>query len=510
VAEQRRRLAVIDVGFNTARIAVFERPRTEVVWVVEEQQATLRLGERLDATGALPPPAVDMLVEAIAEFTAIARAAGASEVRAVGTAALRDASNATRVAVEVERRTGVRIDVLSSEQESAAAFRGAAFGLPVDSGYVLDIGGGSLEIVRFEDRRMAASWSVPCGALRLASRVPEGKRPADDVLTALERAVREELAQHDIPRIGRGEELIGTGGTVRNLAKIDRRTAQHQIPRLHGYMLFRRRLRAAVERIAAVPPDRRDGVPGLNPFRADTIVPGGIAVEVVMRLLGARRLLVSGSGLREGVAIADFGERLPSAELVRRASLLALASRFTGRDHERAEALAAFALDVLRAVDPDAPDAVGAALRDAALMLDIGAALDFYHGAEQTAALVEGASLHGYTHRDIALVSVIIRLSERPTMRVKGLLSELESLEFASVQRAGLALAIAREAVRRVRRVEALDCAVENGALHIGVPSGAAWSSDGLARRVDTLLGLRFRVTERLAAGQHARAAGAG
>src|SRR6185503_13222739 len=135
------------------------------------------------------------------------------------------------------------------------------------------------------------------------------------------------LEDAGVPRLTPGEVLVGTGGTVRNLAKIDRRTRDYPIQRVHGYVITAGRLKAVVSMLAAKKAKERRSVPGLNEDRGDSIVGGGLAVQTLVETLDAREVLVSGQGVREGVALAGDAEALPDPGAVREGSLRSLCAR---------------------------------------------------------------------------------------------------------------------------------------------------------------------------------------
>src|SRR5262249_6344758 len=126
-------------------------------------------------------------------------------------------------------------------------------------------------------------------------------------------------------------QLVGTGGTLRNLARIDLRSrAAYPITRLHGYVLGRKRLREIVERIVDTKLKKRDEIPGLNDDRGDSIAGGGLAIQTLLDVPDASGVMVSGSGVREGLATSLVTDRLSAPGTVRRSSLSALAERFAG------------------------------------------------------------------------------------------------------------------------------------------------------------------------------------
>ena len=287
-------LAVIDVGSNSVRLLIARLQPGGYLEILDGARATLRLARVVDASGCLPPEALEQTVAAIADFMTLAERAGVGSVRAVGTAALRDASNAGALAAALRERWGVELEVLGGEEEVRFAALGAVFGLPIEDGLLLDLGGGRLLLARIEGRATTEAWSFPLGTLRLTDRFLASDPPSPEELTALRHHLRAELASAGVPRLAASEALVGTGGTVRNLANVSRRGRRYPIARLHGYALSRRRLSRLTDRLGRLPAAERGEVGGLNPDRAEIIVAGALAVTTVVAHTRAREVLVPG------------------------------------------------------------------------------------------------------------------------------------------------------------------------------------------------------------------------
>ena len=159
-------IAVIDVGSNSLRMMI-ARPRNDgYLEVVAEPRATVRLARAVDASGGLSADAIGRTLTVLDDFMALAGRWGATRVGAVGTAALRDAGNASDLEAAIKDRWGIELELLDGATEGERAALGAIYGLPVERGLVVDLGGGSLQIARFEDRAIArrgASASARCG-----------------------------------------------------------------------------------------------------------------------------------------------------------------------------------------------------------------------------------------------------------------------------------------------------------------------------------------------------------
>lgn len=470
VMPTRARFAVIDLGSNSGRVIVVEPSRLGYLHVVAEAHVPLELTRALDEHSRLRPRACERVLAAMAEFVAIAHGAGAQEIFAVGTAALRRAGNARALLDEVRRRFAVEVEIIDGATEARYSFLGAAYALPVEDGLLVDIGGGSLEIVRFRARALTDSWSFPFGALRLTDEFVDGDPPSAGASAAIAAAVRAGLESAGVGRLASGEQLVGTGGTIRNLAKIDGRRLPYPIGRLHGYTLATSRARKLARSLGAQSLAKRREIDGLNPQRADSILAGAVTLLATMEHVHARDLIVSGQGLREGVMRRAWPAALPSAARVRHASLHALTRRMGGWDEARAERRAALAVALANAVTPDMDHELLETLGYAAMLLDVGAAIDFYHRHRETAAIVLRSDLVGFSHRQLAALAAIVQLADRPAFNVATLRPLVTAAAAPQLARAGTLLALADAIARRSP---------------VGADIGAAWQLTGSTLRVD-------------------------
>ena len=277
---------------------------------------------------------------------------------------------------------------------------------------------------------------------------------------------------------------MGTGGTVRNLARVDERRHRHFIPHLHGYTLPAERLEQAITLLTGRKATKRRNTPGLNADRADSIVGGALAIQGLIEHVGAEEILVSAQGLREGAALAALGYGIMNPAAVRRASLAALAERFTTYDEARAHRRAEVAERLRSVLAPDATLEDREALAEAATLLDIGRALDYYDRFEEASTVLVGADLSGYSHRHLALVAAILleAAGNGPGKSFRSLLSKRDR---DWTQQAGVILALAEEIDRRTPPGDTakVACHLDSKRAIIDAPAIAAWQAGIWAER---------------------------
>jgi exopolyphosphatase / guanosine-5'-triphosphate,3'-diphosphate pyrophosphatase len=488
-----RPFAVVDVGSNSARMIVFRQRPGEHLDVLEDARAPLRLGRELRDDDLLGPEAIERTLEALRDFRAIADGVGAERMIAVATSAVREAEDGERLLAEA-RSVGVPLDVIDGDAEAMFGFLGAVHDLPVDHGVAMDLGGGSMELTSFRARRFERSWTFPLGSLRVSDRYLVSDPPEERELKDLRKAAKTTLDQAEVPVIEEGGHLIGMGGTVRNLAKMDLRRSDHPLHLLHGYALHAVHIEEIVGDLAARTMKRRARLRGLNPDRADSIVGGAVVTLAAMRHLGVEELMISSRGLREGLALGDHPS-IPTPREVRSISAATLASRFATWDPVAAARRGALAAQLIEALDPDATTSVKELLAHASYLLDIGKAIDHYERWEHTAMIVTTADLAGFSHGGLAALSAILlhageHTSFGPYARM------IPPEERPALRRAAVALALAEELHRRIPVGDpaTITCTRRRGRVEVMAPVPAGWRPRTILDRFRGAFGAKLSI----------------
>jgi exopolyphosphatase/guanosine-5'-triphosphate,3'-diphosphate pyrophosphatase len=412
----QRKVAIIDLGANTTRLIILAYTPGVAFQMIDQLRERVRLSEGMGAENTLRAEPIERTVHVMKVFKALCDANGIDTIIATATSAVREARNQAEFLRRVENEAGLRLRVLSGDEEAYYGYLGVVNSLPVQRGLILDIGGGSLELARVHNRQLAHTASLPLGAVRLSETFIRSDpiKPSD--VRLLERYTDALLSSIEWLGAGRGDQLVGLGGTVRALAKIDQRRRDYPLERLHGYSLTLDSIKSMLHEMQTLPLSKREKIPGLNSDRADVIVGGTIALVQLMKQSGYQSLTVCGQGLREGLFYEQFLHETPSPRVpdVRACGLANLTYRYeVDWPHARhVEHLAATLYDQLRGLHG------GGAfertiLSSAALLHDVGVAIDFYNHDEHSAYLIMNAELPGFTHREIALMALLAQHHRR-------------------------------------------------------------------------------------------------
>ena len=407
---------MIDMGSNSWRLVVFGyEPGTPWWSLVDEIREAVRIGagmgERAGNGGRLlRPDRVELALHTAVVFSAFCRATGVDQIEALATSAIRDAVDGDRLLTEIERTTGLRARVISGEEEARYGWLAIANSTTIGDGFGLDIGGGSIQAMKIEGRRLADSRSLRLGAVRVSERFMPDDRATSKQMKALREHVAAELAE--LGWWSGGGRLVGIGGTIRNLAAAAMKRLDIPDIDVQGFELTRDALEDLIDELASRPVSKRGQVKGIKYDRADVILGGAIVLATALEEGGFDALEATEAGLREGA----FFERLLGEnglfDDVRSESVHNLAHRF---GHDDAHDLHVWTLssemfDGLAAAglhDYGMPERE--LLWAGCLLHDIGVVVSYDDHHRHSHYLTLNAGLPGFTPRELILIGLIAR-----------------------------------------------------------------------------------------------------
>ena len=285
------RVAAVDLGTNSTRLLVADVEDGHVE-EIERRLAITRLGEDVDRRRRLLPTAIARVRNTLVEYRRAAEQHGAERVLAIATSAVRDAENGEAFLGEVEWSYGFATQLLDGDEEALLTFRGVSAGRDLEDGtLLLDIGGGSTELVVAEAGGVAFHDSLEIGCVRLTERFGED-------VEACAHQVRDALPALDVA------QAIGVSGTVIALAALDLDLVEYDPGLAEGHRLSRDGLDRQLERLAALPLEERRRVPGLEPDRAPVIVAGAVILREVLDAYGLAEIEASERDILDGAALA--------------------------------------------------------------------------------------------------------------------------------------------------------------------------------------------------------------
>ncbi|MGI0129895.1 MAG: hypothetical protein ACREEC_07075, partial [Thermoplasmata archaeon] len=327
-------------------------------------------------------------------------------------------------------------------------YLGVAGAWELDNDLVSDLGGGSLQLAEVRAGRLRTSVSVPLGVLRLTQRYLEHDPPKRREIDELREHVRETLASVLEAFGGERYRVFGVGGTVRSLARAAIEFRDYPVQRVHGYPLWGHDLEALGELLGEMPAAKRRAIPGIGADRADVVIAGIVVLGELTRATGAERIVVSGTGIREGLALEAIGAKLPAAaeELAERSASAAAESFAFRLEHGREVADTSVGLFEVLAPRFEWGRSEGLALRVAAWMHDAGTAIDLWRHAHHSAYLIQNYPIWGLDQREVLLASMAARVHEGgdfPSAWKKGFLPIIRGPDLDTARRLGAILEVA-------------------------------------------------------------------
>jgi len=304
------RLAAIDIGTNSIRLIVAEPLRGGNYRILDEEKESTRLGEKLGETGRLDPQAIEKSLGALRRMKQIAEGFQTTELKTIATCAVREAANGDEFRRRAREELGIDIEVIAAEQEAMLAFASVqrAFDLTNQHVAVVDIGGGSTEIVLALGNLVEAVYTTQLGAVRLSEIYSD--TASNEGFDALLAGIDRHLRKHTKNPVFVPHTLFGSGGTFTSLAAmVMAAKGQDRLP-MRGYQVTRAEVRHLLDRLRKIPLKDRAGVQGLSPDRADIIVAGLAIVDRVMDRFEVNSVQVHNRGVRDGLLLTMIDQSL--------------------------------------------------------------------------------------------------------------------------------------------------------------------------------------------------------
>jgi exopolyphosphatase/guanosine-5'-triphosphate,3'-diphosphate pyrophosphatase len=412
-----RQVAVIDLGSNSWRLVIFTFVPGRWWKRTDELYETVRIGAGLGETGRLREDAIERGLETLSVFErfCLASGIGPDDVHAIATSAIRDADNRDEFLARAAERTKLKVEILSEEDEARFGYVAAVNTSTLTDGAVLELGGGSMQLIEVAQRRAGWLGSFELGAVRLTEKFLPGSGSAKKKeLQQVRKYVREALAEVDwLERSG--GRLVGIGGAVRNLAAAAQRHAEQLDIGIQGFVLTREALGELVRMLAEMPASERGEVPGIKPGRGDIILAAALVIETVLEIGSFDGVEVTEAGLREGVflgreLLADRPE--PLFEDVREAAVRNLAIQYES-DMNHVCHVARLSLQMFDSLAEagliEPRDSERELLWAASMLHDVGMTISYDDHHKHSRYLIVSAELPGFDPRERALIAQMSR-----------------------------------------------------------------------------------------------------
>lgn len=434
--KQHRIIAAIDMGTNSLHMVVVKiDPTLPSFSIIAREKETVRLGDRDIATGDLKPEIMEKAIATLARFQEVAKTLNVETIIAVATSAVREAPNGKDFLQMVETKLGLSVDLISGQEEARRIYLGVLSGMEFHNQphIIVDIGGGSTELILGDSNDPRSLTSTKIGAVRLTNELittdpisnTEFQYLQAYARGMLERSV-EEIQTNT--QFGESPRLIGTSGTIETLALIHARENLGSVPStLNGYQLSLKDLRELVNRLRKLTNAERAAIPGMPDKRSEVILAGAVILQEAMTLLGVESVTICGRSLREGV-IVDWmlahgliEDRLRYQSSVRQRSVLKHASKYH-INLEYSDRVAMFALSLFDQTQGTLHH-WGSNERQllwaAAILHNCGHYVSHSAHHKHSYYLIRNGELLGYTETEIEIIANLARYHRKSSPKKK-------------------------------------------------------------------------------------------
>ena len=405
------RVGVIDLGSNTARLVIFDVLDGGYFVTVDETREGVRLGET-EEDGSLKATRVLQAINTVKTFKKICAIYKVDNIQAVATAAVRRARNQRTFLNEMYTATGVRFRVLSQEEEVGYIYQGVINSMDIPKGLIMEIGGGSTKFVYYNRRNILETAVLPVGAVTLTEMFchQEGKTP-EECSVDMEEYFKGLLQSIDwLKEIDPDTQLIGLGGTFRNLSRIIRKITKYPLDMTHNHVINVSDIYGLYDNIKGLDVSQRQKIKGLSMVRADVFPSALSAIKGFLDYMDFDKVTTCCTGLREGImfnyAVPGTLEK-PITDVLGHSLLTSVAH--LNCDPAHAEHVFNLSMQLFKQlrVLHKFPRAYLKVLRVAAMLCDTGKSIKFYNNAKHTAYYILNSNTYGISHKDLVMAALI-------------------------------------------------------------------------------------------------------
>lgn len=405
-----KRIGIIDLGSNSIRLILMTIGSNGSYKLQDEIKETARIGENMGPEREIKLPAINRAIQTIKLLQKFCYANRVDAVYGVATAAIRNAVNGSEVLETIMKETGVSFRILSGEEEARYVYLGVVNSLEFSDALIVDIGGGSTELILCKERMVTQWTSLPFGAVNLTENFLLTPVVQPEQVAKMEKFLKEQYSK--VPWLDRARnlEVLGVGGTMRNLGRMDRKRTRFSLNILHNYRVHAERVKAIYHDLQNISVEQRKAVPGLSKERADIILGGlGAAVKLI-DYTGAPGIRLSGSGLREGIFYEYLYPNKPDSVIddVTEQGVQNFMDLYGVKRHH-AEHVAKLSLSLFDQLRPLHGYGLWERkiLRIAALLHDVGNVVSYYNHHKHSMYVLLNARINGLSHRELVLVALI-------------------------------------------------------------------------------------------------------
>lgn len=462
------RIGIIDLGSNTARLVIVEMLGDGHFMVIDQLKESVRLGKDMEKDGFLKPQRIAETIKTLKMFRKLCDAYEIERIISVATAAVRRAKNQRSFLDEIVANTGIKLKVLSAEEEATYVYRGVINTMDISKGLILEIGGGSTKVIYYNRRNLLNYETLPFGAVTLTDLFASDNITAEEQSQKIEEFVFEQLA--NIPwlkEIDPETQLIGCGGSFRNLSKIVKIKNKSQLNVIHNCVVETSEFEAVYDMLKSLDIDKKKRIKGVSSTRAD-LLPSAFAVaHAFVKYLNFDKMTISACGLREGIMF-NYAVPLTVEKPISDVLTYSLQTliKYYGCNEKHCEQVVNLSVQLFKQmrVLHKFPRQCLKILKVAAYLHDAGASIKYYDFQKHTSYIIMHSSLYGITQREIVLAGLVVGSYKNDDFSMNDFIKYKEFLteeDVEVIRKLGIMLRIAVSLDRSMASsVETINCDV--------------------------------------------------
>lgn len=476
-----KKFAIIDLGSNSVRMIIMKVYEDGSFKMIDQEKEMVRLSEKMGEEKTLKPKAIQRTLFTLKLFKKLIDSYDVDCVYTAATAAVRNAANQQFFIDKVKTETGFDFEVISGEQEAYYDYLGVINTVQVDDCVIIDTGGASTEIILVKDRRLMEAVSLPFGAVILTEKFLGKNGVPPESIKNTEAFVNKCLK--DIPWLeeAKGFSVVGLGGSIRTLAKIEKKKTEFPLQSLHNYRMPAEHVLNIYQKITTAGMEERKNIPGVNKERADIIAGGLVPLKILMEKLNAPSLMISGNGLREGIFFKHYlrerGIKKDIMDNVLEHSIDNILKNYDAnlRHSSHVQKLALALYDQMRelhGMDENARKLLSVS----AMLHDVGMYVDFYNHHKHGFYLVLNSRLNGLTAYELVACAYIVGMHAGDDFKLdwKEYGALIDKDHFEQIKKLSMFVRIAEELDRNeYGTVENIHCYIMPESVQIALKSGS-------------------------------------
>lgn len=454
------KIGIIDLGSNSARLVIVQMLGDGHFIVVDQLKEGVRLGKDMERDGFLKVQRIQETLKTLKMFRRLCDAHGIDRIIAVATAAVRRAKNQRSFLDEVATSCGIKLKVLSAEEEAMYVYRGVINTMDIPKGVIVEIGGGSTKLVYYNRRNLLHYETLPFGAVTLTELFAgDGLKPEDQA-AKVEEFFTEQLKKIDwLSEIDEDAQLIGVGGSCRSLARISKAMKKSPYSIVHNYHVSTDDFNLIYNTLKGLDLDKKKRLKGVSSNRADILPSALAALKSLIGYKGFEEIVIAGCGLREGLmfnyAMPMTIEKPISDVLTYSLKTLTKYYNCNEKHVEQVMNISVQLFKQLRVLHKF-PRQYLRILKVAAYLHDAGTSIKYYDYQKHSSYIILNAALYGVTHREIVLASQVVSVHKNDDFAISDLVrfkDYIDETDVEVIRKLGIILRIAESLDRSMASV---------------------------------------------------------